>query len=357
LREPRENPAGFVEALFDFVTQAQEQLSESEEPRRKGDRSAHRYKFEYPFIPKMGAPLQLDREYVAADYSNIVDCIATRIDFGPNILALVGRELADVKVTVDDLFEHAQQIFERRVAISPERIASAAQLAFRFNDSIDPRDLKRALVKRLQTELRNNGHAEQSQEILRRTLDLALFFNKSLLSDACKACMGRSVGVQKGEPVPPFVGADAPLPPAKKNVYAVFVPGMNSWELNFADVLDRDATGTILWWLRNVHNTKWACRIIQPNGHSYYPDFVVGVAGRKTPDNIALAETKERIEDYNSGVKTRVPHKTYGSALMVTWNKTNNTWEVVDFVANLDRNQALRIFKPDDLTLLFGAGG
>jgi hypothetical protein len=39
---------------------------------------------------------------------------------------------------------------------------------------------------------------------------------------------------------------------------------------------------------------------------------------------------------------------------MVTWNKPTDRWEVVDFVASLDRNQPIRRFSADDLTRLHG---
>ncbi len=71
-------------------------------------------------------------------------------------------------------------------------------------------------------------------------------------------------------------------------------PDMNNEELAFARVLDEDATGTVLWWLRNVSRARWAVSIVLPNGERHYPDFVIGGdARRRSEDHIALAEVKD----------------------------------------------------------------
>jgi hypothetical protein len=127
---------------------------------------------------------------------------------------------------------------------------------------------------------------------------------------------------------------------------------MNDWEYRFARQLDEDSTGSVLWWMRNMENARWACRIIRPNGKSFYPDFVIGIAGRKKPDSVALAEVKERIESEDSAEKTRVEHKTYGSALMVTWDAVAKRWEVVAFNEALGRNTVVRPYDVSAFTML-----
>jgi superfamily II DNA or RNA helicase len=353
LPAPEEDAPGFVGALFGFENLANGQLEEA----KRSQQQAKAFKYEYPLRTGIGVPLALDREEVGAEMDGMVDCIAQRIDFGPNVLMLVGTAQANVEATEEDLFSHLRVVEEQRVAISVVKVAAATQMAFRFNDSLDPRDLKAALLERLRKEIHKAGYPEQTPEVLRRTLGVALFRYKNLLKDACKVCMSRSITVRKADPIPGTIGSDSPLDQAHKSVYAVFGPRMNTWERSFATVLDKDDSGTILWWMRNIENASWACKIIRPSGQAFFPDFVIGVAGRKTSDNIGLAEVKERIEDFNSGEKTRVPHKTYGTALMVTWNKPTDTWEVVDFVANLDRNQPIKPFAPNDLTLLHGGAG
>ncbi|WP_298329450.1 hypothetical protein [Asticcacaulis sp.] len=84
----------------------------------------------------------------------------------------------------------------------------------------------------------------------------------------------------------------------------------------FAKMLDNDDSGRIKWWLRNPENEKWATRLILPTGKRFFPDFVVGVAGRNTPDNIALVEIKDdgdtgRLQSDSNAIKIRSVHREY----------------------------------------------
>ncbi len=341
------NSGEFVAALFASLA---DQVQPASPPPDGGDGvlGATKLPYQYALRMNLGFPLRLEREVVRAQPSELIDCIAKRIDF-EQAKKLVMRRRGTVKITVEDLFASAQLTIERKYAFSAERVAVAAQIAFRFNDSLDPRDLKLALVNRLRRDLEVEGLEEQTDEVLRKTVDLALFQNRQLLSDACRECKGRMVAVELADPMPGTIGSQHPLVSARLGAYAVFGPRMNDWETRFAQVLDNDATGSVLWWIRNAENTNWACRIVRPSGRNFFPDFVIGVHGRKKLDNIALAEVKERIETEDSAEKVRAEHKTYGSAIMVSWDQRYARWEVVDFVPALGRNQAIETFAVDKL--------
>jgi len=337
----------FVGALFEFVDRAEAELAE-----KVRDRSGGRAAFEYPLRQDVPFPLQLDREVMPLEFTGLEECIARRIKFGNDVLSLILRPRGSVTMTEEDLFEGIRTEVEKRFAFSLEKAEKAAQLAFRFNDRVDPRDLKAALIRRLRDEIASRDYEEQSDEVLRRTIDIALYRNKTLLIEACKDCMSLAVEVQKADIIPGLISSDVQLEGADKGVYTVFGPRMNDWEHRFARELDRDMTGSVLWWMRNIENARWACRIIRPNGKSFYPDFVIGIAGRKKPDNIALAEVKERIETEDSAEKTRVEHKTYGSALMVTWDEAAKRWEVVGFSEALGRNVVTRPYDVSEFAYL-----
>jgi len=341
-----EQNAEFVGALFDLVSQAEDSLAE-----RRQERSG-KAAFEYSLRTDIAFPLQLDREVLPVEYTGLEECIARRMRVGDEVLSLILRPRGSVKMTEEDLFEGIRTEVEQRFTFSLEKVAAAAQLAFRFNDRVDPRDLKAALVQRLRNEIQKRDYEEQPDDILKRTIDIAIYRNKDLLIQACKECMSQAVEVQKADVIPGFIPSPSPLDCANKGVYAVFGPRMNDWEYRFAQDLDADSSGSILWWMRNIENARWACRIIRPNGKSFFPDFVIGIAGRKKPDNVALAEVKERIETEDSAEKTRVEHKTYGSALMVTWNSAGQRWEVVGFSEALGRNVITRPYEVNQFMLL-----
>lgn len=343
-----DHPSEFAGALFDFVETAEIELAE----RRQEQGEDLDRKFKYPLRTDIKFPLQLDREVLPTEFAGLEDCIARRMEIGDNILSLIMRPRGSVKMTEEDLFSGLRTEIEKKFTFSMERAELAAQMAFRFNASIDPRDLKKALVKRLHEELDKRGYEDQSDDVLRRTIDIALYLNKNLLTDACKQCMSQAVQVQSAETIPDVIYSKVALDDAGKGVYGVFGPRMNLWERGFAKSLDEDSSGTILWWMRNSENARWACRIIRPSGKHFFPDFVIGVAGRKKPDNVALAEVKERIESEDSAEKTRVEHKTYGSVIMVTWDQPAKRWEVVAFSEALGRNVIARPFTIDQFELL-----
>jgi type III restriction enzyme len=167
-----------------------------------------------------------------------------------------------------------------------------------------------------------------------------------------KECLSLKLESHRAEPIPGVIPSKLELESATKGVYAVFGPRMNDWEYRFAQQIDQDSTGTVLWWLRNVENAKWACRIVRPSGRFFYPDFLIGIAGRKKLDNVALAEVKERIESEDSIEKTRVEHKDYGSALMVTWDDDKKRWYIVDYNPAIERNTLVKQFDVGAFDLL-----
>lgn len=105
-------------------------------------------------------------------------------------------------------------------------------------------------------------------------------------------------------------------------------------------MLDNDDTGRIKWWLRNPENENWATRLILPTGKQFFPDFVVGVRGRRTRDNIALVEIKDdgetgRLHSDSNTIKVQSQHSEYkkvfwsfreadGVFLKAVWHQDHN---------------------------------
>lgn len=75
-----------------------------------------------------------------------------------------------------------------------------------------------------------------------------------------------------------------------------------------------------------------------------FPDFVIGVDGRKTQDHVALVETKDngetgRLFAKANTDKVRTNHSRYGSALMV-FRDPDGTWQKIAY------NPAIRMHMP-----------
>ena len=129
---------------------------------------------------------------------------------------------------------------------------------------------------------------------------------------------------------------------------------MNQEELAFARLLDDDTSGTVLWWLGNPENVRWAVTIVLPNGRRHFPDFVIGIDGRrKSQDHIALVEVKDdgktgRLFSTTNTDKIRTEHSLYRSALMV-FRDERGQWINVAYNAAIQRHQATKPFDIEDL--------
>lgn len=299
--------------------------------------------FGYRLRDDISFPKALAREVMPKSMGDLVRCISERVAIDDEAINLIYRNWGRVHVTEEELFGGERQTSVSNAPISAARIAAGAQAAFRFNDSIDERDLKPALLSRLREAIIDKGLREPEERDLRRGVDLLGLLRPNLLTDACRSCLAGAVEVLQNEPIPELYQAPPDLEHARLSLYRVFPSDLNKEELAFARLLDEDKTGTVLWWLRNPHNARWAVSIVLPNGERHFPDFVIGVNGnRRTLDNIALAEVKDdgstgRLFSEKNGRKVRVQHSQYRRCLMV-YRDDNSGWFQVAWRADLQRH-------------------
>jgi len=308
----------------------------------------------YPLRTDIQFPAALAREVMPRRMDGLVAAIAQRIKIDDGVLTLVSKTRGKVVVTEEDVFGTSRTVDHQNVPISALRIAQQAQMAFRFNDAIDERQLKPALLERLKAELDANGHEIPDEKDLRRAVDLLAMARPELLHDACRTCLSSVVEIRTDEPIPAVYEGPTGLPRAAKNVYGVFPSEMNREELAFAQMLDDDKTGTVQWWLRNPENARWAVTIVLPNGRRHFPDFVIGVdPRRRSEDSIVLAEVKDdgttgRLFSSANTDKVRSEHSRYRSALMV-FRDPRGQWFKVAYRPDLQIHVPGSAFAIDDL--------
>lgn len=125
-----------------------------------------------------------------------------------------------------------------------------------------------------------------------------------------------------------------------RSAYGVYPSRLNQEERSFAELLDQDNSGAVKWWLRNPENETWATRLMLPSGKRFFPDFVVGVAGRTSKDSIALIEIKDdgstgRLQSDNNIEKIRVHHREYRN---VFWTyRSDGVWVRAAYEGSLHR--------------------
>jgi hypothetical protein len=279
-------------------------------------------------------PRALAREVMPKSMEGLVRCISERVAIDDEAVNLIYRNWGRVHVTEEELFGGDRKTSVTNAPISAARIAAGAQAAFRFNDTIDERDLKPALLERLRAAIIDKGMQEPKERDLRRAVDLLGLLRPNLLTDACRSCLAGAVEILQNDPIPELYQARPDLEQARLNLYRVFPDDLNREELAFARLIDEDKSGTVLWWLRNPHNARWAVSIVLPNGERHFPDFVIGVnSNRRTLDNIALAEVKDdgtsgRLFSEKNGRKVRVQHSQYRRCLMVYRDQSSGWYQV-----------------------------
>ena len=296
----------------------------------------------YPLRSDVDLPEALIRELPPdpSKLNDLVNDIAREFCRKADPVNLLQRRLSKATLDLKDLFaSEFRDTLDLSLRLSNARVAEKAQLAFNFNDSIDPRLLKRAIVTELRKVADDQGIEAEEQDI-RRAIDLAGMIMPGKLKEAILAAQARSVRTDASEPVPQSYSGPEGLPPATKGAYGVFPKNLNKEEESFAQFLDADNTGTVKWWLRNPENEIWATRLLLPSGHRFFPDFVVGVTGRTTPDSIALVEIKDdgetgRLHSERNIEKIRVQHRDYRN---VFWTyREGGVWTRARFAEGLHR--------------------
>jgi len=247
---------------------------------------------------------------------------------------------SNAELSMRDLF-NAGQTDQRNLSVrmSAARIAEQAQAQLMFNDGIDPRRIREAVEAELARLCQKDGIAATSRDI-RRTINLAILRQPQALKEAVRIAQGHHIRLESNEPIPKEQFGPKDAPKAKKGAYGAFIGRYNRPERAFVEMLDNDDTGRIKWWLRNPESEKWATRLILPTGKRFFPDFVVGVSGRRTRDSIALVEIKDdgetgRLHSDSNAVKIRSEHSEYkkvfwsfreaeGVFLKAVWNQSYN---------------------------------
>jgi hypothetical protein len=271
------------------------------------------------------------------------------------LVHLVSRRRQATHLSLRDLFLGDEQKLQLNVRLSNRRIADEAQGAFQFNDSIDPRLLKRAVLAELRRQAEAAG-IEFEEADLRRAMDLGALKEPDALVTSVKEAVAKFRAVERAAPIPDPLVDEEGLPTGRLAAHGVFPSGMNRPEAGFAEFLDEDDSGTILWWLRMVHNTPWAGRIILPNGRSFFPDFAIGVRGRSTPDQVALVEIKDdgtdgRLHSDENSLKAQVQHQEYRKPFFAA-RGPDGQFERLEWNSGLRRIQSADRFQVQTLVLI-----
>src|SRR5690606_14817418 len=89
-----------------------------------------------------------------------------------------------------------------------------------------------------------------SDEELRYALDLILANYPKLVRDAARNSAALNKEIVETAPLPDHLEMVAGAPRSRLNVYGILPLELNETERKFAELLDADPSGTVLWWHR-----------------------------------------------------------------------------------------------------------
>ena len=303
--------------------------------------------------PACSYPLRADLKGLPTRLSTVVFDIETCASFtrdvaghflvDDEIRALVNRETEDViKETVEIFqgdFEMPEKIPARFVRAELRR---EAQMKFDYaidkDGWLDADEFRDLLAKHLRRRMANQlGGTDE--DFIEAGIDKIMALRPEVIRRAISRVVADNSKSQDAAPLPSALHASEQLRLSHHNIYGVYPPGLNSWEREFAGALDLDTEGVVLWWHRNPVHAKWAVRIPLPGHGGYFPDFVVGVAGR-AGDGILMVETKRDIRDYekNAAAKAQAAHPRYGRVMMLYWKKESGEWRIVEYNPATEEN-------------------
>jgi hypothetical protein len=304
----------------------------------------------YPL--RVGAPTRFQTERLPLSTDELVQGIGAHLKLNAEVLnAGLRKSVKITRKTITDIFgDHEERVDTVQAKLSHVKLAVRAQSVLYDAQYYNPRDLEEMLLSRLRLEYNDHQGIGLSDEELRRALNLILAIYPRLLRDAARICAARSKEIVETAPLPEQVEMAPGAQRSRLNVYGIMPPDLNEHERKFAEWLDADPLGTVLWWHRNEPRKPWSIGIVLPDGDRYFPDFAVGVHGRARGAGVLLVETKggHLLNSDETLEKSVATHKTYGPPVMLKRRDDGSFW-IVRYIENRNRIEEDQAFRVENM--------
>ena len=291
-----------------------------------GPVAPHRYAL------RAGVPRRFRTQVVCSRIEVTEEDCANRFLISTRDLFEVMKDKISVQRRTLDVFKREFQTeFNFAADLSATQAAMLAEKALFANKTFDPRELRQALLRKVEAVMREETMSEADDpEKVAHFLDVILATHPDLLHDAQKAANNQHAEIQEAGDLPNEIEWSEPLVSSPRNVYGVMPPDLNSWEKPFAELLDHDVNNVVAWWHRNLPHKSWSVNVLMPDGRGFYPDFVIGITGRKTEDNALLADPKLNFQRDDEVAKVLAEHRTYGR-VMILFLQGGTQWMTVTY--------------------------
>ena len=302
--------------------------------------------FRYPL--RADVPRYLKTHVLPTDYDGLAEDVVKAFCFSEPMLLAGQREVVQVTRKTTEVFSGDTQRERIQARLSHQQIALLGHELLFALDGPNPEVIRTGLRRKLGEAYRSQGIEALCADsgLLDQALWLILATFPQALRSAMKQCLNRYAPVEDTfGPLPEERLLSEEQVRSECNAYHIMPSDLNTWEKQFAGLLDNDTTGVVKWWHRNLPGRQESVCVPLPSGRGYYPDFVVCLTGRKKGDGILLVETKERIYDPLAEEKVDAEHKLYGRPLMLTLE--NGRFMSVRFNPQQRRNELDRVFSLD----------
>lgn len=296
--------------------------------------------YAYPLRTDISFPRQFRRAIVSPNQTNLLAEVVSLFRFDDALINVAQQSATMILMEQIEIFDGRKERPETiQAQLAQKEINEAAQMNLRLANKdgmLDIKALHGALEEQLNIEFGRRGLAHlQTKEHLRAGVNKILALRKTALEAAIIEATKRHIEVQDADPIPNQIMSTTELHPSRFNVYGVYPDDINSWELAFAQDLDADMTGTVLWWHRNPPRKAYSVGIPLPGQEqqqNFFPDFIVGVNGRALGNGILLIETKRVLNDEegNAQAKAQIDHPEYKKVMMLYWEREER-WMVVSY--------------------------
>lgn len=291
----------------------------------------------FRYLLRPGVPRRFKTVVAMADNEVTEEDCANRFVVSARELidAIAGR-IAIQRRTLE-VFTHQMEFDFVGAALDPAEMARRAEKTLLASTIFDAKALRELLERKVATTLRELSLEQaDDSEAVARFLDTLLARHPELLRNAQRAAIAATLEVRMAEPLPEALASDTGLVTSARNVYGVYPDGLNSWEDAFAKWLDGDTLGVVEWWHRNPSKQPWSVNVPLPDGRGFFPDFVVGISGRRTENGALLADPKWGFDRMAEAPKAGAHHPAYGHVL-VLYRDRDARWLTVQYDAERER--------------------
>lgn len=310
----------------------------------------------HPSKPKTGYsyPLKdnIDRlfytERTNIDMTKLISCIINQIDFTAETILAADRDFLNVRKETSDIFTGDRQSEIARAYMSKIEITRRAEQLLLFgNGDINPREIRRPLIEKLQRIYAENGRELSLEEAISK-LNMILASRPDVIRKAIKECRAKYKLCELRAEIPEVIYSEYELPPSRLNVYGVMPKDLNKSEKAFIDLIENDFEAHVIWWMRNAPRRPESIAILMENGSQYFPDFIVKVKDKKLgKDGILLVEPKGShiLNDENTILKAQSVHREYGKPLMIV--QDGDYFMTVEYDSKKEKCYRDRRFRPE----------